>query len=30
MMVDVPSVKKLLDLPDSYRFQVALTVGYGV
>lgn len=30
MMVDVPAVKKLLALPDSYRFQVAMTVGYGV
>lgn len=30
MMVDVPAVKSLLDLPDSYHFQVAMTVGYGV
>lgn len=29
MMVDVPAVKKLLSLPESCHFQVAMTVGYG-
>lgn len=29
MMVDSDTVGRLLSLPDSYHFQVALTVGYG-